>query len=465
MNIDIKERNYTFSLVRGQKLMKRTLILIIALLTVLFINGCDSPTTNEPIQRPKNLSSTTNNAETPEPLKQVILTLGSWRKDDVEQINFILKKFNEKYPHIVIKFDPTAPSEYNDVIEAQLENDTAPDLFYLRSFSYSRKLFEKGYLVTLNKLLGIQDKFSSQTLEAWSSNEGQIYGVPLMAVSHGIYYNASLFKKMNVTIPDTWEKLLALSEKLKNKGMIPFANATGDAWTINGLILHNVIPNIIGGAEGRLAYYNGERCFNDQQMVSAFQTVKDIAPYVSKNQKLLKYADSLQLFIQGKSPMWFGGSWDIPFFEAQNPDFEWRVFATPPPDGKPYYVTFHPDAGIGLNSSSPYIKEAKLFLQWMTTREFASLVAEQLPGFFPMHKNVSPTENEHAQMFLDFNKKFKTDIRFVWGMIRDGDPNAYDLTLQSSVDLMNNTITAKQAADNLQEGLSKWYLPARQCHK
>ena len=188
--------------------------------------------------------------------------MGSWRKDDVEQINYILQKFTEKFPHIVVKFDPTAPSEYNDVIEAQLVSDTAPDLFYLRSFSHSRRLYKKGYLVSLNELSGITEKFPSHMLQAWSTPEGDIYGVPLMAVSHGIYYNASLFKQMNLEIPESWEKLLELAERLKQKGLTPFANATGDAWTINGLILQNVIPSIIGGVEGRQEYYNGKRCFN-----------------------------------------------------------------------------------------------------------------------------------------------------------------------------------------------------------
>ena len=445
-----------------EKMMKRTLILIIALFTMLFISGCDSPTNNQ-VQIPKNLSNVTNDAESNEILNQIILTLGSWRKEDVEQINFILEQFNEQHPHIVIKFDPTAPSEYNDVIDAQLESGSAPDLLYLRSFSHSRKLFEKGYLVALDELTEIKKQFQPQMVDAWSSSEGQIYGVPLMAVSHGIYYNATLFQEMNLAIPQTWQELLALAEKLKRQGLIPFANATGDAWTISGLLLQNVIPNIIGGAEGRLAYYNGERCFNDPQIVSAFQAVKDIAPYISNNQKLLKYADSLQLFIQGKSPMWFGGSWDIPFFEAQEPDFQWGVFAIPPPAGKDYYVTFHPDAGIGLNSTSPHIKEAKIFLQWMTSNEFSSLIVQQLPGFFSMHKNAAASQNKHARLFLDFNRKYKTDIRFVWGKIRDGVPSAYELSLQSSVDVMNNKITPQQAADNLQQGLAQWYLPASQC--
>jgi raffinose/stachyose/melibiose transport system substrate-binding protein len=399
----------------------------------------------------------------PKRLKQIILTMGSWRKPDVEQVNVILQKFTEAYPHIVIKFDPTSPSDYNDVIEAQLESGTAPDLFYLRSFSYSKSLFEKGYLYPLNDLPEIENNFQTQMLEAWSTSEGSVYGVPLMAVSHGVYYNVTFFKDNNIEIPQTWEQLLEISEQIKQQGIVPFANATGEAWTINGLILQNVIPNIIGGIEGRLAYYNGDRCFDDEQMVTSFQAVKDISSYISTNQKLLTYADSQQLFIQGKSPMMFGGSWDIPFFQEQNPGFEWSVFAIPPPEGRKMYITFHPDAAIGLNRSSEYIEEAKLFLRWMATSEFASLLVDQLPGFFPMHKKVVVTDNKHANVFMGFNDIYPTDIRFVWGKIRDGEPSAYDISLQASIDVMNNNITPKQAAESLQTGLSQWYEPAKRC--
>ena len=442
--------------------MRRNLICISTMIIQLLITGCNSDeneaqATNGPINK------VAEKVLSPEPLKQVILTLGSWRKEDVEQINFILSKFNEKHPNIFIKFDPTDPSEYNAVIEAQLKSDTAPDLLYLRSFSHSRHFFEKGFLASLEDIPNIKKKFPVNILKAWSSRNDEIYAIPLMAVSHGIFYNETIFDELNLTIPDTWEKLLILSDTLKKKGYVPFSNATGDAWTINGLILQNVIPNIIGGKDGRLEYYNGDRCFNDEQMVTAFQAVQDIVPYISENQKMLKYADSLQLFIQGKIPMYFGGSWDIPFFESQKPDFNWSVFAIPAPFGKENVVTFHPDAGIGLNYSSAYVREAKLFLQWMMTDEFSLLIAQQLPGFYPMHNETPTIVNEHAQLFLEFNQHYKTDIRFVWGEIRDGDPSAYDISIQSSIDIMNNVITPKQAADNLQYGLASWYLPASQC--
>lgn len=436
--------------------------LVISLLTVLILIGCDSHKTKASPEKIIDDKTVEIRQKSSEPLKQIILTMGSWRKDDVEQIGHILKKFNEKYPHIVIKFDPTEPSQYNDVIAAQLEGGTAPDLFYLRSHTGSSKFYDKDYLFRLNDLNGIQANFPPQMLKAWTTVEGDVYGVPLMAVSHGIYYNASFFKEKNLSLPLTWQALISLAESLKLEGVVPFANATGDGWTTNGLILQNLIPGFIGGEEGRLEYYNGTRCFNDEQMVSAFQAVKDISEYVSSNHRLLKYADSLQLFIQGKSPMWFGGSWDIPFFEAQNLNFDWSVFAIPPPEGKEHYVTFHPDAGIGLNRSSPYIEEAMLFLQWMTTKEFAVLFEEQLPGFFPMHKAVTSTKNPHANTFLEFNSRYKTATR-IWRQIEQGEPSDYKIAVKASTDVMKNVISPKQAADKLQEGLSSWYLPAQQC--
>jgi raffinose/stachyose/melibiose transport system substrate-binding protein len=436
--------------------------LVITIFASLLIMACDSSNSHSAPQPADDLAKVKPVSKSPEPMKQIILTMGSWRKDDVEQLGHVLKEFNKQYPHIVVKFDPTDPAQYNDVLAAQLEGGTAPDLYYLRSHSASAALYHKGYLVNLNELKEIEKNFPPQMRSAWTTKQGDIYGVPLMAVSHGIYYNASFFNDNNLAIPQTWEQLIALAQEIKDLGATPFANATGDNWMVNGLILQNLIPGFIGGEKGRLEYYSGKRCFNDDDMVAAFQAVADLSDYLSKNQRLLKYADTLQLFLQGKSPMLFGGSWDIPFFESQNPEFDWGVFAIPPPKGKEYFVTFHPDAAIGLNNQSQYIEEAKLFLQWITTKEFALLYEKQLPGFFPMHKEVVTTNNEHANMFLDLNKKYKTDTR-IWRQMEQGEPSDYKISVKLATDVMNKVITAKQAADELQNGIAAWHLPTKRC--
>ncbi|GAB4499677.1 MAG: hypothetical protein OHK0052_15060 [Anaerolineales bacterium] len=230
--------------------------------------------------------------EAVEPTQQphvVTLTMGSWRTEDVGQMNEILAQFHAAYPSITIQYDPTPATEYDAVLEAQLATGSGPDLFYLRSFAVSRHLYEQGYLAALDTLPGLQQNFTAAMRVPWSTDDGLPYGVPFIATSHAIYYNASLFEQLGLAIPQTWEELLATAQTIQSAGYIPFANASGDSWTVAEIMFMNLAPNFLGGREGRLAYLNGERCFNDAHVVAAFDALLALSPFLPKNQQVLKY--------------------------------------------------------------------------------------------------------------------------------------------------------------------------------
>lgn len=209
----------------------------------------------------------------------------------------------------------------------------------------------------------------------------------------------------------------------------------------------------------------GERCFNDERVVAAFQAVKDLSPFFPESYELLTYTDSLQLFAQGKAAMWMGGSWDIPFFEATGTAFEWSVFAPPPPAGKPGYITFHLDVAMGLNAASTHKEEAKTFLEWLTTSESAEMLGNELPGFFPMHRDAPTLTNEHANAFLALNQGRGTDVRFAWEKLLDGSPDGYTLMQDGALAVLRGEQTPQEAADALQAGLAQWFEPAQTCDK
>ncbi|MGD1714674.1 extracellular solute-binding protein [Dapis sp. BLCC M172] len=394
--------------------------------------------------------------------EQVTLTLSSWLTNhDVEQINQILAVFNSKYPHINVEFVPS--EEYDSILTSQLEKGVAPDLFYLRSFSFSRPLFEEGYLEPLQDLPRLKDNFTPENLDPWATDDGKSYGVPFMAVSHGIYYNVDLFEQLNLKVPTTWEELLYTAEVIKYFGYIPFANGSKDKWAIAEVVFMNLAPNFIGGREGRLKYSSGDRCFNDKHTVAAFQAVADIAPFLPEGQATLGYYESQQLFLQGKAAMWMGGSWDIPIFESEAPNLTWSVFAVPPPAGKPAYITLHPDFAIGLNAASKHKQEAKIFLQWLTTPEAAEFFSNELPGFFPMHKAVPEIRNQYANTFLKLSEGRGTDVRWAYPQLQDGLPDGYSLMQNGALKVINGEMTPQEAADALQNGLAQWFEPARRC--
>jgi raffinose/stachyose/melibiose transport system substrate-binding protein len=395
---------------------------------------------------------------------EVTLVLGSWRVDDANQMETILNAFHESHPNITVVFDPTNPPDYNATLQSQFESGTAPDLMYVRSFATGRGLYDQGFLADLSDLPGMQENFSEGARSAWTTEDGVNYAVPMIAVSHGVYYNVDLFNELGIAIPTTWEELLAAAQTLKDNGYDAFANASGDTWTIAEIVFMNIAPNFIGGREGRLAYLNGERCFNDENAVAAFQAVADLGPYVPEDNTALTYYDSQQIFLMGEAGMWLGGSWDIPVFEAEEPDFEWSVFAVPAREGQEQqYITFHTDAGLGMNAATEHPEEARVFLEWAAGPEFATLLANELPGFFPLQNEAPVIENEHAAAFIALNEGREQDVRWAWEGLLAGTPDGYTLMQDNAIAVLNGEETAQEAADALQEGLAQWFEPAQNC--
>ncbi len=422
-------------------------VLVFALLAALVVFGSFAPAA------PKKIAAQ----------DEVTLTLGSWRVDDAKQMEEILNAFHESHPNITVVFDPTNPPDYNATLQSQFESGTAPDLMYVRSFTTGRGLYDQGFLADLTALPGMQENFSEGSRSAWTTEDGVTYAVPLIAVSHGIYYNIDLFNELGIAVPTTWEELMTAAQAVKDAGYIPFANASGEPWTIAEIVFMNLAPDFIGGREGRLAYLNGERCFNDEHVVAAFQAVGDLGPFVPEDNGAITYYDSQQLFLLGQAAMWFGGSWDIPVFEAAEADFEWSVFATPAPAGQDQYVTFHTDAGMGMNAKTEHPEEAQEFLAWVAGPEFATLLANKLPGFFPLQNEAPTIDNAHAAAFIALNEGRGQDVRWAWEGLLDGTPDGYTLMQDNAIAVLNGDETAQEAADNLQNGLAEWFAPAQTC--
>lgn len=459
---------------KGSKLSSLFMLFVIVALALAACGAPTAPATEPPAAAPENTKAPAPapaNTEAPAApaAEPVTLTLGSWRVDDAEAWAKILTAFNAKYPNITVKFDPTNPPDYNATLRTQLETGTGPDLFFVRSFATGLELFEKGYIASLKDLPGLAENIPAAANAPWATAAGEPYAVPIAAVSHGIYYNQDLFAANGIEVPQTWEELMAAAEKLKAAGIIPFGNGTKDAWDINEVVMMALIPNNIGGLDGRMAYLDGKRCFNDADMVASFQQIKDLTPYLPDGFTATSYYDGQQLFVQGRAAMFFDGSWSISGFEKDAPDFKWSVFSVPPAAGKDKYISFHMDAAIGMNAASKNPEAARTFLAWLETGEFAELFGNGVPGFFPVSKNVPTLSNPVANEFMSFNAKAKgTDIRFVWEKLLaapSGQKDAYTAMNEAVIAVLKGEQTPQEAADTLQAALAGWYGPAQSCGK
>ncbi len=376
--------------------------------------------------------------------EKAVLTMGSWRTDDVEQMNRLLNEYKKVAPNVQIDFKPTNPPDYNATLRLQLDSKTGPDLMYARSYAAGQQLYDAGYFYNCTNIPGLMTNFSASNLAPWQMPDGTMFAVPFAAVSHAVYYNKDIFAKEGIKIPTTWEDFLKVCQTLKDKGYTPLANGVADEWDILECFFFAVLPNYIGGASERVKYESGEKKINDAAFVAAYQAMADVAKYLPKGFESVTYNDSQVLFNTQKAAMFVDGSWTAGVYADAT--FQWGLFALPAPAGRNTVICFHPDMAITMNTATTHPKEAEAFLAWLSTPEGATIASQNLPvGYFPMINANIVLEDPHANEFLALNQGKETDARFVWPALMD----LYAPMNQAVIQVMKGNMTAQQAADSV----------------
>lgn len=376
----------------------------------------------------------------------VVLTMGSWRADDVTQMNNLLAAYKKVAPNVDIQFKPTNPADYNATLRLQLDSGTGPDLMYARSYATGEELYDAGFFADCSDIPGLRENFSETNRAPWTTKDGKMFAVPFAAVSHAVYYNKDIFEKTGITVPQTWEDFLAACRKLQGAGYTPLANGVADEWDIlECFFLGGIVPDFVGGASERVKYESGEKKLNDTQFVSAYAAMAEIAKYCPKGFESVTYNDSQVLFNTQKAAMFMDGSWTAGVYKDAS--FKWGVFALPAPAGRKTGICFHPDMALTMNTKTPHPAEAKAFLAWLCTEEGVATASKNLPvGYFPMISFSIVLDDAHANEFLALNQGKETDARFVWPALMD----LYSPMDQAVISVMKGTATPQQAADSVE---------------
>jgi raffinose/stachyose/melibiose transport system substrate-binding protein len=393
--------------------------------------------------------------------QDVTLSIESWRNDDLTiWQQTIIPAFEAAHPGIKVQFNPSAPAEYNAVLNSKLDAGSAGDLITCRPFDASLSLFEKGQLVDLTDLEAMAN-FSDVAKSGWSTDDGsQTFCVPMASVIHGFIYNADAMAELGLEVPTTLEEFYAVLEAIKAEGSyIPMAMGTNDQWEAATMGYQNIGPNFWKGEEGRLALIAGEQKLTDEGWVAPYRELAKWKDYLGDGFEAQTYPDSQNLFTLGRAVIYPAGSWEISGFRAQA-DFEMGAF--PPPvaaEGDTCYISDHVDIAIGLNAASPNAEAARTFLNWVGSPEFASLYSNALPGFFSLSNEPVSLEDPLAQEFVGWRETCESTIRSTYQILSRGTPNLENETWNASANVIRGSEAPEAAAARLQDGLASWFAP------
>ncbi len=393
----------------------------------------------------------------------VTLTIESWRSDDLAiWQQTIIPAFEKTHPDIAVTFAPTAPTEYNAALNSKLDAGTAGDLITCRPFDASLQLFLKGRLVALSGLPGMHN-FSPVARTAWTTDDGKTtFCVPMAAVIHGFIYNQAAFEKLGLKPPATVPQFFALLAKIKADGTyVPLAMGTKDGWETASMGYENIGPTYYQGETGRRALIAGKAKLTDPQWVAPFTVLAKWKPYLGDGFEAQAYPDSQNLFTLGRAAIFPAGSWEISGFRKQA---NFALGAFPPPvqkAGDTCYISDHPDIALGANAKSAHLAQAKVFLAWVASPEFARLYSNALPGFFSLQSAPVALNDPLARQFASWRRTCKSTIRPTYQILSRGTPNLENEFWVEGSNVINGTDTPMAAAQKLQRGLDSWYKPGK----
>lgn len=387
------------------------------------------------------------------------LEVWSWRTEDVDEYERIFDAFEAQHEGVTVEFKPYVATEYDTILSTGLSAEGGPDVAQLRAYGGLQPLCEAGRLVELEA----EDVDVSAIPEdvqqgARCESDGGLYGVPFASQALVVYYNKAIFADNGLEEPTTWEELMAASKTLQDAGVTPYAVTGKDTWVLP--MLHDLFtaPRY-GGPEFEEAVQAGEKDFTDPDYVASIDTMEQVTPYFPEDVVGVDYATAQTLFTSEKAAMYPGGSFELAFFQQQNPDLDLGVFAVPPPPGAVADEAMTPgwvDASFGVNADSPDKEAALELVKWMGTAEFGQMVSDEL-------KQLNPVEGVTAEdPVLQEISELRTESPTPYLLLQDfryGEPTGTDLMAAGLQEMLLGDADAEQVSADLQKGISQWFEP------
>ncbi|MBQ6364961.1 MAG: carbohydrate ABC transporter substrate-binding protein [Oscillospiraceae bacterium] len=191
--------------------MKKTLCMFLAMLMVLSLAACGTEKQEAPAAvaegfRPALDTSTSCH----------ITVAGGY--DNFEALEAEFNRFNEYYPKAELVY--TKIDDFNNMIGTVLNGNDAPDIYVNYSWMYGRDQYKSS----IDHAENLADPALGLDLNCIRSNiilktsDGTLPMVPVFSNTYGMFVNLSLFEKEGLSVPTTYQELVAVCNAFHEKG-------------------------------------------------------------------------------------------------------------------------------------------------------------------------------------------------------------------------------------------------------
>lgn len=256
----------------------------------------------------------------------------------------------------------------------ELASSNPPDIFYSWEGGRAAEVIANGFSADLS---GYYDKYGwkDSLVEAGVSLatfDGKQRFVPTEVGASVVWYRTDLYAKLGLTVPETWDELMANAQVAKDAGLTAFQLTNQKKWPSqfmwSAMLVNKHGLDTYNGLIGNTIPWTDERAVDITQMMmdlandgmfeDSFNSV-DLAPgFVPWN--------------QGKALMWYQGSFNLGSFRGEGEKcctVPMDFFPMPAFPGQDPVMSVFAEDTLMIHAKSSNKDEAAEFINWMVSNE------------------------------------------------------------------------------------------------
>ena len=347
------------------------------------------------------------NAEEHEP---VTLTYWDYSQERLEFYKEAGAEFTKEYPWITIEYQTLVEGDYKQTLPLAFQSGDSPDIFVYTwpaagGYFEMKELLSLGWCAPFDEDV-LPEDFRSRfvdtdnLMEGIYSKDGKVYTVPRPS-SNGtagyayMYYNKDVIEAAGLTdnLPTTWTEFTAACQTIKDKtGKYCFAAPMIDSRELDRLIIPWMGVSVPGFNDTLVSTKTGMfTVMTDPEFVETMEYLRSLyeADYAVPGQPEKNFAR--QAVANGDAAFYFDGGWMSSVFPSTFGFENFGVAVIPGPDGgyRGKIANGVPLGDVFISSQSKHVKEATMYLEWITrpdgwyTKNFMARGFDVLPWGTP----------------------------------------------------------------------------------
>jgi raffinose/stachyose/melibiose transport system substrate-binding protein len=358
-----------------------------------------------------------------------------WQTSEI-YANWLIDEFNKKNGDRIHVTGASVDGEtYKTKQTIEISSSAPPDIFYSWEGGRAGEIIKAGFAADLTdyyKKFGWDKSLNTASVSLAKFN-GKPYFVPTEIGASVVWYRKDLHDKLGLSVPTTWDEMMANAAKAKAAGIAPFMLSNQKKWPSQFMWSAMMVNKY--GLDAYQGLIDNKTPWTDPRAVDITAMMKKLADdgMFIENFNSIDFAPAQVPWAQGKALYWYKGSFILGGFRGDKKQccavpIDWFPFPAMS-DKKPVMSIYDEDT-VMIHAASKNKDAAAEFVNWMVSPEasaqknvidkpFASNASTDLSVLSPMEQRLGKAMTDSGSytfMHVDHGTPPAISDRFLDGL-------------------------------------------------